>query len=278
MSVIKFWEHKFEVENCPFCGGEPEGIIDEHMNSDTTHNVFIKCEKCGTSMRQSVSGYEPDKGYRSFKKLVDKWNHAALGGKTLSRQQSSDNEKSKPKKVYISGAITNNPHYKEQFAEAEAKLKAEGYEVINPAKNQGYTYKEYIDLGLFELMHCDAIYMLEGWENSTGAKLEYEYAVAVGLEVMGCKTQHVTKIHYLLGEAATLVFDTGYVPEAIPWMNNDILMDISDNHITMCVELHKKGFQESKHKIFMTAEQAKSMRKALKMQVERLGLKIDEEV
>lgn len=180
-------------------------------------------------------------------------------------------------KVYISGAITNNPHYKEQFAEAEAKLTAEGHAVLNPCKNEGFTYREYINMGLCELMHCDAIYMLSGWESSKGAKLEYEYAVAVGLEVLGCKTPHIPKIHYLLGEAATLVFDTGYVPEAIPWRNNDICMDISDNHITMCVELHKREFQKSKHKLFMTAGQAKSMIEALKMQLERLGLKTDEE-
>ena len=90
-------------------------------------------------------------------------------------------------KIYISGAITNNPHYHYQFGEAEAKLIKEGHAVINPCKNVGFTYREYINMGLCELMHCDAIYMLEGWENSTGAKLEYEYAVAVGLEVLGYK-------------------------------------------------------------------------------------------
>ena len=39
------------------------------------------------------------------------------------------------KKIYISGAITNNPNYKEQFAAAEAELTAAGYETLNPAKN-----------------------------------------------------------------------------------------------------------------------------------------------
>ena len=73
----------------------------------------------------------------------------------------------KKMKVYIAGAITDNPNYKEQFNKAEEKLKEAGYEVINPAKNQGYTYREYINAGLFQLMSCDAIYLLKGYERST---------------------------------------------------------------------------------------------------------------
>lgn len=86
-------------------------------------------------------------------------------------------------KIYIAGAISNNPDYMEQFKAAEERLRAAGHEVFNPAKNQGYTYKEYIDIGLFELAHCDAIYLLKGWEDSAGATLEYTYAKTVGLEV-----------------------------------------------------------------------------------------------
>lgn len=111
-------------------------------------------------------------------------------------------------KVYISGAITNNPNYFNQFGETEGKLIAKGHNVINPARNQGYTYKEYIDIGLFELMHCDAIYMLEGWEESTGARLEYEYAVAVGLEVLGCKPAYSIQPTFLrLSETETAIIE-----------------------------------------------------------------------
>lgn len=87
-------------------------------------------------------------------------------------------------KIYIAGAISNNPNYKKQFAEAERKLISEGHAVVNPVKNWGFEYKDYIDMGLCELMHCDAIYMLRGFQNSRGAMLELTYAATVEIKII----------------------------------------------------------------------------------------------
>ena len=88
------------------------------------------------------------------------------------------------KKIYIAGAISNNPNYKLQFAEAERELTAAGFAVLNPVKNLGFSYRDYINMGLCELMHCDAIYMLNGYEISPGAMLELHYAQTVGLKIL----------------------------------------------------------------------------------------------
>ena len=86
-------------------------------------------------------------------------------------------------KIYIAGAITENPNYKEDFAKAEQFLLGMGLTVVSPVKNEGFSYKDYIDMGLNELMRCDAIYMLKNWKKSKGADFELQYALLIGLKV-----------------------------------------------------------------------------------------------
>ena len=87
-------------------------------------------------------------------------------------------------KVYIAGSITNNENYIEQFKKAEVEILKAGDAPLNPVKNLGFEYKDYIDMGLCELMKCDAIYLLKGWEKSAGARLEEHYARVTNMQMI----------------------------------------------------------------------------------------------
>lgn len=93
------------------------------------------------------------------------------------------------KRIYISGAITGTTDYMERFAAAEQKLTAEGYSVVNPAKvnammPEDMTWDEYMKMSATMLQLCDSIYMLKGWQESRGAKLENLWAFVDDLEII----------------------------------------------------------------------------------------------
>ena len=90
-------------------------------------------------------------------------------------------------RIYISGGITNVPNYKEHFAEAEAYLKSQGHEVINPCMivlPESCTWKDYMKIDLCLLSLCDTIYMLKDYEQSKGARIEYGFALTNNLNIM----------------------------------------------------------------------------------------------
>ena len=91
--------------------------------------------------------------------------------------------------VYISGKITGTDDYLQRFERAEKHLNNMNItDVINPAKVNSYlpelSYNQYIKMSLCMLEMCDTIYMLKNWENSVGAKLEWEFAKANNYKIL----------------------------------------------------------------------------------------------
>lgn len=82
------------------------------------------------------------------------------------------------KKVYVSGKITGDPNYVEKFTKIQRALETTGYTVLNPIiYPEGLTWEEYMHLSYAMIDCADIIYLLPDWEDSKGAKLEYEYGV-----------------------------------------------------------------------------------------------------
>jgi hypothetical protein len=92
--------------------------------------------------------------------------------------------------VYIAGPMTGLPNYNfEAFNTAAAILRFAYPEilVLNPAENfdavQTHPREVYMRQDIKQLMRADTIVMLDGWQASEGATLEYDIAEALSLEI-----------------------------------------------------------------------------------------------
>lgn len=106
----------------------------------------------------------------------------------------------KKRTIYIAGPITaDKDNYQERFRKAEDYLKSLGWEVVNPALKEydDDLYKEtgekdkwtskawlfYVKRDMDLVSQCEAIYLLNGWEQSPGATAEYITAKKFNLKV-----------------------------------------------------------------------------------------------
>lgn len=84
-------------------------------------------------------------------------------------------------KYYIAGKVNGLDNYRSIFWMAENELIAEGHQVMNPAiLPEGFPYEAYMPICLAMIDQCEAVYMLNNWTDSKGAKVEKAYAEATG--------------------------------------------------------------------------------------------------
>jgi hypothetical protein len=107
-------------------------------------------------------------------------------------------------RVYIAGPIAGHPNgNRAAFAAKALELRVAGHDVVNPhhvqpwfhhgdcpvglpgGEGAEHTAPCYMRSDLAEMLTCDAIYLLPGWEKSQGARIEFLVAVHVcGLKLM----------------------------------------------------------------------------------------------
>lgn len=98
--------------------------------------------------------------------------------------------------IYIAGPMTGLPGLNfPAFHAAAALLRKAGHTVINPAEiNPDVTmaWHECMRADIAQLVTCDVIYLLPGWQASKGATLEHHIAERLGMLVamarpVGCE-------------------------------------------------------------------------------------------
>jgi hypothetical protein len=89
-------------------------------------------------------------------------------------------------KLYLSGPITGNANYMDDFAEWKRRLIQYGYEVFSPASlGEGLSdWHSYLKRDIPFLVECDGVFAMPGWESSKGAQLEIDLARQLNMKCL----------------------------------------------------------------------------------------------
>ena len=92
------------------------------------------------------------------------------------------------RKIYLAGPMTGYPeHNYPAFVKAAAELRSMGYEVVSPAEinpiGQG-TWHDCMKRDIAQMVFCEAVVTLEGWQASKGAKTEAHVAMLLDIPII----------------------------------------------------------------------------------------------
>lgn len=90
-------------------------------------------------------------------------------------------------KLYVAGPMTGLPEFnRPAFFAAAEYLTTAGHDPVNPARHpvvDGWTWADYMRLGLADVLTVEGVAVLPGWLGSRGAWLEVTVARGLGLPV-----------------------------------------------------------------------------------------------
>lgn len=106
-------------------------------------------------------------------------------------------------RVYVAGPMRGLPEFNfPAFDWAATILRSHGHDVVNPAEHDrengfnpagmtgnedltehGFDLRAALAWDLDQITRCDAVFFLDGWQQSSGARAEYALAQALGLQI-----------------------------------------------------------------------------------------------
>lgn len=83
--------------------------------------------------------------------------------------------------IYISGPVSGISNYKENFLKVKKLLESKGFKTLSildvPCLGDGcFTWSDCMKVAITLLEKCDKIYLMDGWQQSSGARIEKIWA------------------------------------------------------------------------------------------------------
>jgi len=89
--------------------------------------------------------------------------------------------------IYIAGKITGmEDEARHLFDIAERGIRKLGYRVINPMElphDHDKSWSSYMRECIKDLVDCDSIFLIQNWKESPGAKVEFQIATSLAMNV-----------------------------------------------------------------------------------------------